>query len=79
MVEAAPVHIRCTAIALGYNASFGVIGGLTPLVATWLIQRTGDDISPAFLLMAAAAISFGSILLFRESAPAAMRAQLPGR
>jgi MHS family proline/betaine transporter-like MFS transporter len=77
MVEATPVHIRCTAIALGYNASFGVIGGLTPLVATWLIQRTGDEISPAFLLMAAAAISFGSILLFRESAPAAMRAQLP--
>jgi hypothetical protein len=26
-----------------------MIGGLTPLVATWLVERTGDEIAPAFL------------------------------
>jgi len=57
MVEAAPVAIRCTAVALGYNACVGVIGGLTPLVSTWLVDRTGDQIAPAYLMMAAAAIS----------------------
>lgn len=67
MVEAVPARVRCTAVALGYNVAFGILGGLTPLVATWLVRRTDNDLSPAMLIMAAAAISFLSILLFRES------------
>jgi len=64
MVEATPHAVRCTAVALGYNVVFGVIGGLTPLVATWLVHRTGDDLSPAFMIMAAAAVSFLTALFF---------------
>jgi MHS family proline/betaine transporter-like MFS transporter len=67
MVEAAPPQVRCTAVALGYNICLGVIGGLTPLAATWLVERTGDEIAPAFLIMAAAAVSFLSVLQFRET------------
>ena len=67
MVEATPPDVRCTAIALGYNITLGVIGGLSPLAATWLVQRTHDSLSPAWLLMGAAAISFASALLFRET------------
>src|SRR5262249_40175037 len=37
MVETAPLPVRCTAVALGYNITFGVIGGFTPLVAAWLV------------------------------------------
>ena len=40
MVECAPASVRCTAVALGYNVTLGVIGGLTPLVAAWLVERT---------------------------------------
>ena len=43
MVETAPPPVRCTAVALGYNISLGIIGGLTPLVATWLVNRTGEE------------------------------------
>jgi MHS family proline/betaine transporter-like MFS transporter len=67
MVEAAPLQVRCTAVALGYNICLGVIGGLTPLAATWLVERTGDEIAPAFLVMAAAAITFVTVLQFRET------------
>src|SRR4051812_12732702 len=66
MVEAAPVQVRCTAVALGYNICLGVIGGMTPLAATWLVNRTGDEIAPAFLIMAAAAVTFATILRFRD-------------
>jgi MHS family proline/betaine transporter-like MFS transporter len=66
MVEEVPAAIRCTAVALGYNVTLGVIGGLTPLVATWLVQRTQSELSPAFLVMGAAAISFLTVLTFRE-------------
>ena len=67
MVEAAPVQVRCTAVALGYNICLGVIGGLTPLAATWLVERTSDEIAPAFLVMAAAAVSFATVLGLRET------------
>jgi MHS family proline/betaine transporter-like MFS transporter len=67
MVEIAPLRVRCTAVALGYNICLGIIGGLTPLAATWLVERTGDETAPAFLVMAAAAITFGTILQFRET------------
>src|SRR5262245_30787311 len=67
MVEAAPLPVRCTAVALGYNITFGVVGGLTPLAATWLVDRTGDEIAPAFMIMAAAAVTFLTVLRFRET------------
>jgi MFS transporter, MHS family, proline/betaine transporter len=67
LVEAAPLKVRCTAVALGYNVSAGVIGGLTPLVASWLVARTGDEIAPGFLMMVAAAVTFLTTLRFAET------------
>jgi MHS family proline/betaine transporter-like MFS transporter len=74
MVEAVPWQVRCTAIALGYNVTLGVIGGLSPLVATWLVERTANDYSPGFMIMAAAAVSFLTLLTFKET----FRARLDG-
>jgi MHS family proline/betaine transporter-like MFS transporter len=73
MVEAVAKEVRCTAIALGYNVALGLIGGVSPLAATWLVHRTDNDYSPAFMIMAAAAISFLVLLLFRGK-----RAAQPG-
>ena len=67
MVECAPPSVRCTTVALGYNVTLGVIGGLTPLVAAWLVERTGDELAPAFLIMATALISFLVILRMPET------------
>ena len=67
MVEAIPARVRCTAIAVGYNVTAGIIGGLTPLVATWLVERTTNDYSPAFMIMAAAAASFLALWSFQET------------
>jgi MHS family proline/betaine transporter-like MFS transporter len=67
MVEAVPGHVRCTAIALGYNVTLGIVGGLSPLVATWLVERTGNNYTPGFMIMAAAAVSFLALLTFRET------------
>jgi MHS family proline/betaine transporter-like MFS transporter len=67
MVELPSPQVRSTTIALGYNLTAGVIGGFTPFAAAWLIHRTRDDISPAYILMAAAAISLAAILSMKES------------
>jgi hypothetical protein len=65
--QAAPPSLRCTTVSLGYNISFGVIGGLTPLVATWLVTRTGDEIAPAFLMIASAAVTLIATVSLRET------------
>jgi MFS transporter, MHS family, proline/betaine transporter len=67
LVEAAPPRVRCTAVSLGYNICQGVFGGLSPLVATWLVGRTGDEIAPAFLIMLAAAVTAVALTRFRET------------
>jgi MHS family proline/betaine transporter-like MFS transporter len=67
MVEASPPQVRCTAVALGYNICLGVIGGVTPLVATWLVERTENELAPAFLIMAAAVVTFVTVLRFPET------------
>jgi MHS family proline/betaine transporter-like MFS transporter len=67
LVEAAPPAVRCTAVALGYNLCYALFGGLSPLVATWLVQREGNEIAPAFLIMASAAVTFATLFWFRET------------
>jgi MFS transporter, MHS family, proline/betaine transporter len=67
MVESAPLRIRCTVVGLGYNTCLGIFGGLSPLVATWLVGRTADELAPAYLIMAAAAISFLAAWGFKET------------
>jgi len=73
MVEVTPPAVRCTTMALGYNISLGILGGLTPMAATWLVYRTGMDLSPAFMIMAVAAISFAAVLSFSTRKPALAR------
>ena len=68
MVELFPARVRCSALSVGYNLCLGVLGGTTPLVVTYLIARSHDDLSPAFYLMAAAALSLAVILSLRETA-----------
>ena len=63
MVEVTPADVRCTVLAIGNNIGWSILGGLTPLVATWLTARTGDALAPAWLVAAAAAITFVTLLL----------------
>jgi len=67
MVETTPEPIRCTALAIGNNIAWSIVGGLTPLAATWLAWRTGDELSAAYLVAAAAAITLLALYLTKES------------
>lgn len=67
MVELFPHRVRFTGVSVGYSLPMGVLGGSTPLVATWLIAETGNDFSPAFYLMVFAAIGAVSLLVTEET------------
>ena len=67
MVETTPEPIRCTALAIGNNIAWSIVGGLTPLAATWLSWRTGNDLAPAWLVAAAAAITLAALYVTKDS------------
>jgi MHS family proline/betaine transporter-like MFS transporter len=78
MVELTPATIRCTALAIGNNIGWSLMGGLTPLAATWLTARTGDVLAPAWLIAAAAAITFATLLVSAETLkPSSSRRNVP--
>lgn len=62
MVGMLAAHVRCSAMGLAYNITLGIAGGLSPMAATWLVHRTHDDLSPAYLIIAAALVSFFSLV-----------------
>jgi MHS family proline/betaine transporter-like MFS transporter len=66
MAELAPWRVRCTVLSVAYNIALALLGGTTPLVAAWLVARTGVTMAPAFYLAAAAGCAFvGALLLPR--------------
>lgn len=65
MVQVIAPEVRCTAAGLGYNITLGVAGGLSPMVATWLVNRTGDTLSPAYMVVAAGIVSVVALLTIK--------------
>jgi MHS family proline/betaine transporter-like MFS transporter len=55
MSEMFPTAVRSSSISIGYNASVMLFGGTAPFIATYLIQTTGNPVSPSFYLVGAAA------------------------
>lgn len=50
LVELFPLSIRYTGIAISYNIAYAFFGGLTPLIATYLIKSSGSVLAPSFYL-----------------------------
>jgi MHS family proline/betaine transporter-like MFS transporter len=49
-VELFPATDRLSGYSVAYNLGLGVVGGATPMFATWLIQVTGVSTAPGILL-----------------------------
>lgn len=58
MIESFDVLLRYTGLSFGFNLGLAIFGGTCPLIVTWLIEITGNKISPAFYMMFAAAVAF---------------------
>ncbi|MGV0606409.1 MFS transporter [Mycolicibacterium sp. XJ1904] len=69
-------RVRNSGYSIGYNMSVAVFGGTAPYVATWLVDRTGNQIAPAYYVIAAAVVSIATLLTMRETARQPLRATL---
>lgn len=58
-----PQEIRATAFSIAFVTATAVFGGFTPLVATFLVEVTGNRAAPALWLSLAAAISLTAALM----------------
>ena len=57
MAEMFPAHVRSAGIALTYSLTVTIFGATTQFVITWLLDATGDPLSPAYYVMVAGTIS----------------------
>jgi MHS family proline/betaine transporter-like MFS transporter len=68
MAEQFPVNVRAIDVAFGYSISVTIFGGLAPLIATWLIARTGDSLAPSYYLMFCGLLSLTALLAIQARA-----------
>ena len=66
IIELFPTQIRYTGTAVAYNIAFAVFGGLSPLLATYLIHQTNNILSPSFYLIISALACFLAALPLRN-------------
>ncbi|HEX2610679.1 MAG TPA: MFS transporter, partial [Gemmatimonadales bacterium] len=64
MAELAPWRVRCTVLSVAYNLGVALLGGSTPLIAAWLLAKTGMTLAPAVYLAGAGVLStIGALFL----------------
>jgi len=61
-VELFPSSDRLTGYSISFNLGIGVLGGATPMLATWLIDITLQPIMPAALMILSGLVATGSLL-----------------
>ncbi|NOD95090.1 MFS transporter [Ruegeria sp. HKCCD4884] len=57
LTNISPPGLKCSTVAIGYNSCMALFGGTTPFIATYLVNRTGDDFAPVYYLIATAFLS----------------------
>jgi MFS transporter, MHS family, proline/betaine transporter len=72
-VELFVTRVRYSGFSIGYNICVAALGGTTPYVVTWLTAETGDNVAPAYYVVAAAVVSVLTIVTIRETADRPLR------
>jgi MHS family citrate/tricarballylate:H+ symporter-like MFS transporter len=66
LTELVPAAVRTSGFSLAYSLATALFGGFTPLVATWLINETGNRAAPGIWLAFSGACGlFATIMLYR--------------
>ncbi|MEC0303728.1 MFS transporter [Terribacillus saccharophilus] len=70
--------IRYRTLSVTFNVSVSIFGGTTPLVSTWLVHQTGNNLAPGWYLTAVSIIGFLVILfLFKSTSGKSLKGSYP--
>lgn len=64
--ELFPQEVRATGIALTYVVSASFFGGFSPLIASWIVERTGNPLAQAWYVAVACAVSLIPVIWLRD-------------
>jgi MHS family proline/betaine transporter-like MFS transporter len=74
-----PTQVRFAGFAISYNVATSLFGGTAPAANSWLIDRTGDPLVPAYYMMAACIVGAVALVFMLETAGKSLRGTgLPG-
>ncbi len=73
IAEIFPTRGRTTWMSSSYALAVAVFGGFAPFISQWLIDETGSKMAPTAYVMAAAAVSFVTIIRLPETAHEPLR------
>lgn len=74
-----PTHVRFAGFAIAYNVATSLFGGTAPAVNSWLITLTGDQLTPAYYMMAACVVGMIALRFTVETAGRSLHGvHLPG-
>lgn len=66
MSELFPSRVRTTGVAVGYTAAACAFGGTCPLIASYLVEKTGNAMVPVYYLIASAIVTlFVAVWVYR--------------
>ena len=72
-VEMFPARDRLSGYSVSYNIGLGVVGGSTPMIATALIQVTGNDLAPSLFMLLMALTGVTAMALIRDRSREALQ------
>ena len=70
LAESMPPRVRTVGFSLAFSLATALFGGVTPMVSTFIIEKTGDPSMPALWLMFAATCSLLASLYLCQKLPA---------
>jgi MFS transporter, MHS family, proline/betaine transporter len=68
LTELFPTRVRYGGFSIGYNISVAIFGGSAPYIAVYLIDATGNPLSPAFYVIFGAVATLLTVLTIPETA-----------
>jgi MHS family proline/betaine transporter-like MFS transporter len=74
-----PTHVRFAGFAISYNVATSLFGGTAPAFNSWLIGATGNELMPAYVMMAACVVGMFALRFTPETAGKSLRGtEMPG-
>ena len=67
LAEQFPSNLRTSGLGMAYNVAVGVFGGTTPLLATSLVEFSGNSTAPAALIVVSSLTTVAAALLMKET------------
>jgi len=73
MSEIMPTKMRYTGLSISLNIPVTLLGGTAPFLATYLVSRTGNPLSPSWIVVGAAVLTLVSVLAYKETMRTGLR------